>query len=451
MSRSLTVLALLCPLLLGGGGARAATQSSTYDFVQWRGGLHLPVALRFAPDGRLFYLEVWGGRIRVFSDTTAANASTWATVPINAGSERGLMGLAFHPAFPDSPYVYVFHTNPAPLVNRVARLTDQFGLGTDYTVIVDNLPSVSDKHNGGRIAFGPDGMLYVTMGENDVPAYAPDAGEVRGKILRYTPMGEPAPGNPFGAGNPAYARGVRNPFGLCFDPVAGYGFFTDNGPACDDKLNHLVAGANYGWGPGYACGSLPGGTLGPIERITPTIAPTGACVYRGSVFPELDGDILFCAFNDGLLRRVALHPSDPGLSLGMTEIAYNVEGDMLLDVTVGPDQGVWACGPTTIMRLYETTNVGGVGDPAAGRGLSPAPNPFSASLAMRLPPGAVLDRLEALDLGGRRVRSWSGPLSGTVAWDGRDDRGRPVPAGVYLLRGAAAGRLLESRVVRLTP
>ena len=101
------------------------------------------------------------------------------------------------------------------------------------------------------------------------------------------------------------------------------------------------------------------------------------------------------------------------------------------------------------MRLYPVADPVAVGDLPTARGMTVAPNPFSASLAMRCPPGTVLERLEVLDLGGRRVRHWDGPLGEAAVWDGRDDHGRAVGAGVYLLRGAAVGRSFESRVVKL--
>jgi glucose/arabinose dehydrogenase len=445
----LVALGTVLALAGGAGAATAGTQTSWWEFIQWRTGVSVPVALRFAPDGRLFFIELWSGKIRVFADTTAATSTIWATVPVVTQNDRGLLGLAIHPAFPDSPYVYVFHTNPSPLVNRVVRLTDQAGVGTNYTVIVDNLPTITGKHEGGRLVFGPDGMLYVTYGDNYVASYAPDPGDVRGKVLRYTPMGQPAPGNPFGAGNPVFAKGVRNSFGLCFDPQAGYGYFTDNGTDCDDEVNFLAAGADYGWSPTYACQSQPPGCVTPIWRYTPTIGLTGACVYRGARYPELDGNIIFGGFNDGYLRRIILNPDVPGLALFTATMAREDVNDLVLDVTVGPDEGIWACGPGSIMRLSPVEGATAVGDLAAAGALTVAPNPFSTTLAMRCPQGTVIERLEVVDLGGRRVRRWDGPLTDLVVWDGRDHHGRAVPAGVYLLRGTAAGRAFASRVVKL--
>jgi quinoprotein glucose dehydrogenase len=449
MHRLRPALLLALGSVLAASAAAPAAHAFDWEFQQWRTGLSLPVSLRFAPDGRLFHIELWTGRIRVFADTAAATATTWATVPIATANHRGLMGLALHPAFPDSPYVYFYHTHPSPIVNRVARMTDQGGVGTDYAVIVDGIPA-GNRNNGGRIAFGPDGMMYLTLGDNEVSSYAPDPGDIRGKVLRYTPMGVPAPGNPFGAGNPVFAKGVRNAYGLAFDPLTGEAFFTENGPECDDEVNHLIAGADYGWGPGDFCGGQPAGTVTPLESFTPPIAPTGCCVYRGSRHPELNGSILFGGYGDDTLRRVIPDPADPDLSLGTAAMATESFGGQIMDVIVGPGGEIWACGPASIMRLYRT-GVAGVGDPPTPGRLAASPNPFTASLAMRPPDGRPLERLDIVDATGRRVRAWEGPLEGGLVWDGRDAAGRPAPAGVYLVRARVAGREHGLRAVKLAP
>ena len=114
------------------------------------------------------------------------------------------------------------------------------------TVIVDDLPIGASIHNGGRIAFGPDGKLYVTIGDTSRPETAQDAEALKGKILRYNPDGSILADNPI-PGSPVYALGLRNPFGLAFRPETGELFATDNGPAGNDELNVIRAGANYGW------------------------------------------------------------------------------------------------------------------------------------------------------------------------------------------------------------
>ncbi len=442
---------LLLALALAGPGLPATTARALpggYQVETMHDDLFLPVALRFAPDGRLFYLEL-GGRVMVYPTGDAPTASVWATLPVEATGERGLLGMAFHPSFPDSPYVYLYHTNDSPLVNRVVRMTDSAGIGTDYEVILDDLPASSDHHNGGRLAFGPDQMLYVTTGEQNDPALSQDPLSPMGKILRITSTGQAAPGNPFAPDNPVFALGVRNAFGLCFDPVSGEGYFTDNGPECDDELNFLASGANYGWGPGDSCGDQPAGTQLPMWTTTPTIAPTGICAYRGGVYPGMDGNLFFASFNDGAIRRVVLHPGAPDVADTVQKILGSPT-EVVLDVTQGPDGRLWLVTSTRMLRVLAIELELAVGAPEPGHTWAAWPNPFTRAVALAPVGAAPLEALEVLDLDGRRVRGWSGPLPGTVVWDGRDRSGAEVPAGVYFARARVAGAVQTRRIVKLS-
>ena len=135
-------------------------------------GAAFPVSLVFAPDGRLFYNELQTGNIRIVSAGGQLQAQPFATVsPLATAGEQGLLGLALDPDFANNRFVYVYHTHPTPLRNRVIRFTESGGVGGSPTVIVDNLP-VNSNHNGGRLAFGPDGRdAYLTVVEqpNDPP------------------------------------------------------------------------------------------------------------------------------------------------------------------------------------------------------------------------------------------------------------------------------------------
>jgi glucose/arabinose dehydrogenase len=420
-----------------------------FTLQQVHSGLTFPTTLRFAPDGRLFYTELLTGNIRAFENAFSPTAAIWATVPVAQGGERGLLGLDFHPDFPESAYVYVYHSNPSPLVGRVARLRDQAGVGIEYTVLMDGIPAAAGDHHGGRLKFGTDGLLYVTVGDQLNPAHSQDPNVVLGKILRLTPMGEPAPGNPFGPGNPAFAMGVRNPFGLCFDPVTGAGYFTEPGPDCDDEVNVLLAGGNYGWGPSDFCGGQPAGTLPALHTFPSVVTPVGCCVYRGSTYPgSLHGNLFFGAFNVGTLYRMKFEP-------GTTDQVDSLEAfaafpQSLLDVTMGIEGSLWVSTPTAIYRILPHSNVGVGPAPARPSALTASPNPFRDHLALTLaaaPPGAAL---EILDLQGRVVRRWPGSLSPNVEWDARGADGRPVPAGVYLVRVRGEGTVVTRRVVRVT-
>src|ERR1700730_15543198 len=167
-------------------------------------------ALAWAPDKRLFYAER-AGTIRTFDGTSG---KAFASVSPSTSGERGLLGLALSPTFDKDHFVYAFYSRADDLTRqRVVRWLDRSGSGVNETTIVDNLPAGPDCcHKGGRIAFGPDGKLYVTLGENHVASEAQNASDLRGKILRYNPDGTVPADNPFGQTNPVWAIGLRNPF-----------------------------------------------------------------------------------------------------------------------------------------------------------------------------------------------------------------------------------------------
>lgn len=442
LSRALTPPAAWLASALVTGPALALPPGWTAHVLQT--GLDTPAAIRMAPDGRVFALERSTGRVIVYQNGGGATGYTWATVPVDARDERGLLGLAFHPQFPDTPFVYLYHTNPSPLVNRVVRMRDVVGFGVGPQVIVPDLPAYGRFHHGGRIEFGPDGMMYVTLGDQTDPDFAMQSADRRGKILRYTPLGQPAPGNPFGAGNPAFAKGVRNPFGLAFDPLTGQGWFTDNGPSCDDEINVLVAGADYGWRLADACGSQPAGTQAAMRSFTPTIAPTGCVVYRSALQPAFDGQVFFGSWNGQCVHRMVPAPGNPG-AIETLEVFAEFD-EPVLDVTMGAGFLLVATA-TRILRLQPPL-VADVATPAWASRFHARPNPFTGSVTFALPSGETFVQLEVMDLAGRRVREWRGALAGTLVWDGRGDHG-PVPAGVYFVRLAARDGAVMKRIVRL--
>src|SRR5438132_11819783 len=216
-------------------------------------------ALAWAPDKRLFYAER-SGTIRTFDGTTRG---TFASVSTSTEGERGLLGLALSPTFSKDHFVYAFYSRADDLTRqRVVRWLDRNGTGVNVTTIVENLPAGPDCcHKGGRLAFGPDGKLYVTLGENHVAADAQNPSSLRGKILRYNADGSVPADNPFGSSDPVWAIGLRNPVGLASGPDGSL-LVTDNGPSGDagtpgsgwDEVDKVVRGGNYQWPTCYGAG-----------------------------------------------------------------------------------------------------------------------------------------------------------------------------------------------------
>jgi glucose/arabinose dehydrogenase len=226
-------------------------------------GLENAAAFTFAPDGRIFAAERLTGKIVVITPSTGRR-HTFATVPNVVGAkdnELGFDGIELHPRFPKAPYVYAYATvdvRGTPRI-RIIRYTASErggrGTGIDPTVIYQSKTAAGPQHVGGRMLFGPDGYLYVIIGDAGAAANAQDLSVERGKLLRMTSRGAPIPSNPFGSR--VWSYGHRNSFGFDFDPKSGAIWETENGPECNDEINRIVPGGNYAWGPNQTCSTPP--------------------------------------------------------------------------------------------------------------------------------------------------------------------------------------------------
>ncbi len=203
--------------------------------------LNTPWGVAFLPSGDALVADRNDGHVVLVR--TSGEVSRVGTIPgvVHQG-EGGLLGLAVAPDFAASPFVYAYFTSAND--NRIVRMpfaNDQLG---QPEVLLAGIPSAGN-HNGGRLAFGPDdGMLYATAGERGDPPLAQDLGSLGGKILRMTPDGEPAPGNPFG--DYIWSYGHRNPQGIAWDD-RGRLWAAEFGQNTWDELNLIEAGENYGW------------------------------------------------------------------------------------------------------------------------------------------------------------------------------------------------------------
>ena len=268
-----------------------------------------PVALAPAPDGRLFFAELLTGKIRILQDGQVLPEPFAVLENVSNFGESGFLGLALHPDFSQTPYVYAMYVVDDPITGypngqRVVRFRDVNNIGQDRTTILDGLPAATEySHNGGRLAFGPDGKLYVTIGDTDVPDLSQDPKNLAGSILRFNPDGSIPDDNPY-PGSPVYAIGLRNVFGLAFQPETGYLYATENGPGGFDEVNKIEAAHNYGW-PGHLGKTEAEGFMDPMVVYgnwpEMPIGPTGAAFADAR--PDL---FLFCAYHDFFLRAVRL-------------------------------------------------------------------------------------------------------------------------------------------------
>jgi glucose/arabinose dehydrogenase len=280
------------------------------------GGLDQPVAFTFGPGNQVWYVEKGTGEVRVVDLDTDEDRLFVTVGGVDGSGERGMLGIALHPHFPDVPLVYVYATrnDGGDPRNEILRFEDDNGSGTNQQVIFSAPASSSPYHNGGRIAFGPDGMLYAIVGDGHDSSNAQDrSGNDRGKIIRIDPDGEIPGTNPFG--DRIWAFGIRNSFGFAFDPETGALWETENGPECNDEVNRIRRGGNFGWGPSETCsGDSPGNTNrdGP-DPIRPklfyrsTIGITGIAFCNGChLGARSEGAAFHGAVNNGQVTRLIL-------------------------------------------------------------------------------------------------------------------------------------------------
>ncbi|MGI5841197.1 MAG: PQQ-dependent sugar dehydrogenase [Patescibacteria group bacterium] len=207
--------------------------------------------------------------------------------------EGGLLGAAIHPEFVSNNFVYFYHTyrnSIGDLRNRVVRYRFANNTLSSREVVFQDIPG-ANRHDGGRIKFGPDGFLYVTTGDALNPNASQDTSSLAGKILRLTDEGESAPGNPFG--NPVYSYGHRNPQGLAWDGQNRL-WATEHGSSGQDELNLIEPGNNYGWPLITGSQQSQGITPPVIQSGSDTWAPSGLAYQDGQLyFSGLRGQAVF--------------------------------------------------------------------------------------------------------------------------------------------------------------
>lgn len=321
---------------------------------------NLPVALAFAPDGRLFFTEkpgalrvIVGGRLQ---------PDPVVELPVADDNEHGLMGVALDPDFAANHFIWLtYQTRPdgedGPLFSHVARVVESDGHASDL-VIALTAPVLTNSmsHVMNNLHFGPDGLLYVVNGDHQFAANAQDMTLIAGKMHRFVP-GVPLsiPGdNPF-PGSSIYALGLRNTFDFTFDPLSDAIFATENGPNCDDEINRIEPGGNYGWGGenfdrcAFSLTSPDYPYVRPLTVFNPTEAPTGIVVYDHPRFEELRGKLLVCSWNSGKMRLVTLDEARRAI---VAIAALDLGGsDCRTDVGVGPQGRVYFTGVNHVSRI----------------------------------------------------------------------------------------------------
>jgi glucose/arabinose dehydrogenase len=381
LSRSIYFLALFLFLAAASPVFAQVINDPSLDLEVAVSDLSQPSAMAFYGPGDFLVLEKDTGRVVNVVDGVK-QAGFALDLAVQGGPERGLLGVAVHPDYPSVPRVYLFYTPSAtgsdttagvPLLNRVERYTFSNGtLSSPVLVHTVLAPAESGAHLGGPLLFGPDKKLYLIVGDrlesgglqNDPPlSVANDTGV----IFRMNDDGSAAPGNPLSAPgvdlSKYYAYGIRNSFGIAFDPVTGVLWETENGIDGYDELNLVAPGFNSGWNvlmgpdardPDSASQLLmiSGGQYSEPEfSWNETVVPTGLAFLRGSTFGAAYEDSLVVATYSGDIFRFRLNAARNGIvspNSGLNDLVADPGDDIsslllasgfggISDLKLGPD------------------------------------------------------------------------------------------------------------------
>ncbi|MEP7165820.1 MAG: PQQ-dependent sugar dehydrogenase [Ferruginibacter sp.] len=279
---SFIILVLIYP-------AKAQNLPPGFSQVQVAGGITNPTTMAIAPDGRIFVAQQ-EGQLRVIENGTLL-AQPFVSLTVNSSGERGLLGIAFDPQFATNNYIYLYYTLSSAANNRISRFTANGNVvvpGSEIPILDLDPLSSATNHNGGSMQFGPDGKLYVAIGENANSANSPNLDTYLGKILRINADGSVPAGNPFTSGSNQKLRvwsyGLRNPFTITFEPGTGRLFVNDVGEVSFEEINDATTGGhNFGW-PGAEGNSSNPAYTNPVYYYGHGGGSSLGCAITGGTF-----------------------------------------------------------------------------------------------------------------------------------------------------------------------
>ena len=471
MSRFVVVLVVFYVLLAPGVALATYVFNAFPDLPSFV----LPIGIEDPMDGtdRLFIAQR-GGLIYVIQNDPAVSTRTLfldISSQLSTFGEGGLLGLAFHPDYESNRFFYVTFTAESPRREVLARFTASASNPNvavpGSKVVILEIPKVNTFHNGGRIAFGPDGYLYWSLGEDGAAHLAQDVNSFHGKVLRID-VDNPSGGLQYGipADNPfvgetgldeIWALGFRNPWRFSFDFPTGRLWLGDVGNDRWEEINIVSKGRNYGWPhlEGNECFPTPQNcdTTG-LNAVPPlfvyahngSASVTGGFVYRGTRLPSLAGKYIYADFITGEIWALTWNgvnpPSNSLLTILNSIPGFGIDKDgEVFIASFGGD----------IHQLFVTTT--SVQTPVATQALSVAPNPFQThtTITYSSPPSAETT-LDVFDVAGRRVTTIDIERDAgrsEIRWDGRDETGRPLGSGVYFVRLSVDGNPVATRRVTL--
>jgi len=356
MRAELGVLAALTLALMSQPGLGAETtidtESGPIKVETIASGLENPWGLAFLPDGRMLVTER-PGRLRIIAKDGAKSEPLKGVPELFAQGQGGLLDVKLDPGFASNGLVYLSYAEPGEGGAGTAVARGKLGDGglDNVEVIFRQQPKVEGgNHFGGRLAFAPDGKLFVTLGERFKFTPAQDLSNDLGKIVRINPDGTVPQDNPFvgkaGARPEIWSYGHRNPQGAAIHPVTGKLWESEFGPKGGDEVNIPKAGKNYGWpavswGSNYDDTPIPPPPTHPeftdaVAHWNPVISPSGIVFYTADAIPGWKGNLLLAGLSSQAIIRLAL---DGETVTGEERIPV---GARIRDVVQGPDGAVYA-------------------------------------------------------------------------------------------------------------
>ena len=438
-----TAMVLLFLFFIPGCGKSSNTPlyigSTEVDTVTILQNIATPWELSWGPDDWLWFTER-EGRVNRANPENGNNTVVLTIPEVYQKGESGLLGMAFHPEFETTPFVYLVYTYlDSPMIReKLVRYTWN-GVGlTQPEVLLTDIPANS-YHDGSRLTFGPDGKLYMSTGDAGHPPNAQNLAVLAGKILRLNPDGSIPADNPY-PDSYVWTYGLRNTQGLVFSPE-GILYGSDHGPNTDDEINILEMNRNYGWPEVKGFCETPEeqtycaehNVREPLYAWTPTLAVAGIDHYHHSAISEWQNSLLMTSLKASTLYSLKLNASGTAIT-EVTSYFSNTWG-RLRDVCISPNGNVYLAvsnrdgrgsprpGDDRIIRLSPTNSTGFNNAATSKKSLQIYPNPLAGTHTLSVD----------ADYAGKRYQIIS--HKGEIMMDGEISNSAEISIGSALNRG----------------
>ncbi len=422
-------------------------------------GLDIPWEILWGPDDYIWMTERRGRVSRVNPQTGQVTMILNHQSSVWQSSESGMLGMALHPDFPETPYVYIAYTYGTSSANAKEKLVRFEYDGTNLvneTTLLDDIPANS-THIGCRILFLPDGTILITTGDAQNQPSAQNLNALSGKILRLNQDGSIPADNPYGPDSYVYANGLRNTQGMVLLDN-GRIFLSEHGPNTDDEFMELFPGRNYGWPNVHGfCTSAAeiqfcadSNVVEPLIAWTPTIAPSDLVFYENPFFPEWNQKFLMTILKDRFLMVIEMN-EDMDEVVSETQYLNNLYG-RLRDICIGPNKEIYLAtnGPFWSNSSPNTHTIVRLTPPFSGVGLEANelpkllvfPNPSNGTFKIVASNGsAVFNQVVVRDLSGRVVANFENIAANA------EIQLNNTPAGVYFVEVEVNGAIIMERLV----